>query len=78
MPGITALQLLLLSWVGNSESIEFARTANSELKVCVLGNGGIGKTQMCRRLRAEPLDANVSSARDSDAAKLSQLPAVIV
>jgi internalin A len=32
---------------------------NSILKVFVLGNGGVGKTQMCRRLRLEGFDPSV-------------------
>jgi internalin A len=32
---------------------------DAELKVCVLGNGGVGKTQMCRRLRDLPFDPSV-------------------
>ncbi len=34
---------------------------NSELKVFVLGNGGAGKTQICRRLRGEAFDASIES-----------------
>jgi internalin A len=32
---------------------------DAELKVCVLGNGGVGKTQMCRSLRDLPFDPSV-------------------
>lgn len=34
---------------------------DAELKLFVLGNGGVGKTQLCRRLRAEPFDPRVPS-----------------
>ncbi|NEW99350.1 leucine-rich repeat domain-containing protein [Rhodopseudomonas sp. BR0G17] len=33
----------------------------SDIKLMVLGNGRIGKTQICRRLRGEPYDAKVDS-----------------
>jgi internalin A len=32
-----------------------------ELKLFVLGNGGVGKTQLCRRLRGEPFDPSIPS-----------------
>ena len=38
-------------------SLSEARDA--ELKVCILGNGGVGKTQMCRRLKGLPFDPSV-------------------
>ena len=34
-------------------------TRDAELKVCVLGNGGVGKTQMCRRLNGLSFDPSV-------------------
>jgi internalin A len=33
----------------------------SDVKLIVLGNGRVGKTQICRRLRGEPYDADESS-----------------
>ena len=35
--------------------------AESEVKVILLGNGRVGKTQLCRRLRGEPFDEKVES-----------------
>jgi internalin A len=34
---------------------------DAELKLFVLGNGGVGKTQLCRRLRLLPYDDTISS-----------------
>ena len=38
---------------------ELGKDRDAELKVCILGNGRVGKTQMCRRLRGEPFDEAV-------------------
>ena len=35
--------------------------AENEVKVILLGNGRVGKTQLCRRFRDEPFDASVPS-----------------
>jgi len=35
--------------------------ADREVKVFLLGNGGVGKTQLCRRLRDEPYDDKIPS-----------------
>ncbi len=37
------------------------RTPLRDLKVVVLGNGRVGKTQLCRRLRGEPFEADADS-----------------
>jgi internalin A len=35
--------------------------AESEVKVILLGNGCVGKTQLCRRFRGEPFDGSIES-----------------
>ena len=35
--------------------------AENEVKVILLGNGRVGKTQLCRRLRNEPFDSSIES-----------------
>jgi internalin A len=41
------------------EDLESGRRSDAEVKVLFLGNGGTGKTQLCRRLREEPFDPSV-------------------
>ena len=41
--------------------LETGREEVSDIKLMVLGNGRIGKTQICRRLRGETYDKNVES-----------------
>ena len=38
---------------------ELGEGRDAEFKVCILGNGHVGKTQMCRRLRGEPFDESI-------------------
>jgi internalin A len=39
--------------------MQWGENEEIEIKVFVLGNGGVGKTQLCRRLRKEPFDPEV-------------------
>jgi internalin A len=41
--------------------IDVAPEAETEVKVILLGNGRVGKTQLCRRFRSEPFDEAVPS-----------------
>jgi internalin A len=41
--------------------IDLASEAENEVKVVLLGNGRVGKTQLCRRFRGEPFDESVES-----------------
>jgi internalin A len=41
--------------------VNFSVEAENELKVILLGNGRVGKTQLCRRFRGESFDASVPS-----------------
>ena len=41
--------------------VDLGAEAESEVKVILLGNGRVGKTQLCRRLRGEPFDEEVES-----------------
>jgi Ras of Complex, Roc, domain of DAPkinase len=44
------------------EDLKPSRRIDAEVKVLFLGNGSVGKTQLCRRLRGEPFDEkNVST-----------------
>jgi len=43
------------------EDLEAGQRHDVEVKVLFLGNGGTGKTQLCRRLRGEPFDPSVPS-----------------
>jgi internalin A len=43
------------------EDLKSGQRLDPEVKVLFLGNGGTGKTQLCRRLRGEPFDHNVST-----------------
>lgn len=40
---------------------ELGETHDAELKACILGNGGVGKTQMSRRLRGLAFDESIPS-----------------
>ena len=41
--------------------LDLAAKAENEVKVILLGNGRVGKTQLCRRFRSEPFDESVPS-----------------
>jgi internalin A len=41
--------------------LDLAPEAENEVKVILLGNGRVGKTQLCRRFREEPFDDSVPS-----------------
>ncbi len=41
--------------------LEYGSVESTDAKLLILGNGRIGKTQICRQLRAEQYDPNVSS-----------------
>jgi len=43
------------------DEIDLAAEAENEVKVILLGNGRVGKTQLCRRFRSEPFDESVPS-----------------
>jgi Leucine-rich repeat (LRR) protein len=44
------------------EDLKSGQRIDAEVKVLFLGNGGVGKTQLCRRLRGEPFDEkNIST-----------------
>jgi internalin A len=43
------------------EDLKTGRRRDAEVKVLFLGNGGTGKTQLCRRLRGEPFDTSVAT-----------------
>jgi Ras of Complex, Roc, domain of DAPkinase len=45
------------------EDLKAGRRRDAEIKVLFLGNGGTGKTQLCRRLRGEPFDASVPTTQ---------------
>ena len=47
-----------------------------DIKLMVLGNGRVGKTQICRRLRGEPYDENVSRPPTASLVTSAPLPAV--
>ena len=42
--------------------LELGAEAENEVKVILLGNGRVGKTQLCRRLRGQPFDESVTSS----------------
>jgi len=41
--------------------LDLGAEAENEVKVILLGNGRVGKTQLCRRFRAQPFDDSVES-----------------
>ena len=41
------------------KDLQAGRQIDAEVKVLFLGNGGVGKTQLCRRLRDLPFDPSV-------------------
>jgi internalin A len=41
--------------------LELGAEADNEVKVILLGNGRVGKTQLCRRFRGEPFDDSIPS-----------------
>ena len=41
------------------KDLKAGRRTDAEVKVLFLGNGGVGKTQLCRRLRDLPFDPNI-------------------
>ncbi len=41
--------------------LDLAPEAENEVKIILLGNGRVGKTQLCRRFRSEPFDESVPS-----------------
>jgi internalin A len=41
------------------EDLQSGQRIDAEVKVLFLGNGGVGKTQLCRRLRDLPFDPNI-------------------
>jgi internalin A len=41
------------------EDLKAGQQMDAEVKVLFLGNGGVGKTQLCRRLRDLPFDPNI-------------------
>jgi internalin A len=41
--------------------LDFGMEAENEVKVILLGNGRVGKTQLCRRFRGQPFDEAVES-----------------
>jgi internalin A len=41
------------------KDLKSGQRIDAELKVLLLGNGGVGKTQLCRRLRELPFDPSV-------------------
>jgi internalin A len=43
------------------KDLKSGQQSNAEAKVLFLGNGGVGKTQLCHRLRGEPFDQGVQS-----------------
>jgi internalin A len=43
------------------QDLEVGEAASSTLKLFILGNGAVGKTQICRRLRGEAFDESVPS-----------------
>jgi GTPase SAR1 family protein len=45
------------------EDLKSGQRHDAEVKVLFLGNGGVGKTQLCRRLRNLLFDPNVRAAR---------------
>ncbi len=49
----------VLAW--QKEILATGEACNSEIKIFVLGNGRVGKTQICRRLRGQDFDVRVAS-----------------
>ena len=43
------------------KDLEAGQRRDAEVKVLFLGNGGTGKTQLCRQLRGEPFDMSVDT-----------------
>jgi internalin A len=43
------------------KDLKSGQRIDAEVKVLFLGNGGVGKTQLCRRLRDLPFDPNIPS-----------------
>ena len=59
--GESHLENVLAKVRAHYEDLKAGRRRDAEVKVLFLGNGGTGKTQLCRRLRGEPFDASVST-----------------
>ena len=52
---------VLLKVRAHFADLQRGQAEDAEVKLFVLGNGGVGKTQMCRRLRRLPYDESVST-----------------
>jgi internalin A len=57
--GVRSSQNVLNKVRAHFADLQFGARRDSELKVLFLGNGGVGKTQLCRRLRGLEFDPNV-------------------
>jgi internalin A len=43
------------------DELDHGREVDNEVKIVLLGNGRVGKTQLCRRLRGQPFDETIES-----------------
>jgi internalin A len=57
----TLFESCLDSLQAHLRDLDLGREAVSDIKLMVLGNGRVGKTQICRRLRGEDYDESVES-----------------
>jgi internalin A len=53
------------------EDVESGQQIDAALKVFFLGNGGVGKTQLCRRLRNLPYDPNIPTTHGIQLAEMT-------
>jgi internalin A len=61
LPKKSAANLMKTFWIKSArtyEDLKSGQRIDAEVKVLFLGNGGAGKTQLCRRLRDLPFDPN--------------------
>jgi internalin A len=59
--GEECLQNVLHKVRAHYEDLKSGQQIDAEVKVLFLGNGGVGKTQLCRRLHDLPFDPNIST-----------------
>ncbi len=57
------------------KDLQAGEAPNSTIKIFFLGNGRVGKTQICRRLLGKPFDPSVPTTHGIDLAELRIVPA---